>query len=351
MLYIITVYWVVAVKKSKNSSPFLEKVRDAIRLKHYSIRTEQSYVYWIKRFILFHEKKHPETMGEGEVVQFLTHLALEQNVAPNTQSLALNALIFLYKYVLRVPLGDVTGITRAKKKQKLPVVLTQSEITRILRNLDGNYWLAACLMYGSGLRLMECVRLRVQHIDFDHCAIKVIGGKGGKDRVVTLPVDLIPHLERQLTHVKLNHEKDLIDGFGAVYLPHALARKYPSAPTQFSWQYLFPASNRSIDPRSGIERRHHMDERTLQNRVKKAIRKAGVEKPASCHTFRHSFATHLLERGMDIRTVQEQLGHNDLRTTQIYTHVLNRGGNAVLSPLGVVLSGQNQPGSSDSQDS
>ena len=328
------------MKNNKESSPFLERVRTAIRVRYYSIRTEQSYIYWIKRFILFHDKKHPEEMGQQEVISFLTDLAIKQNVAPNTQTLALNALMFLYKHVLEKSLGDINTMTRAKKKEKLPTVFTQMEVARVLKQMDGNYWLAACLMYGSGLRLMECVRLRVHHINFNYKTITVHDGKGGKDRIVTLPGELIPHLQRQLEVVKMRHEKDLMDGFGEVYLPYALARKYPVAPRQFSWQYLFPADKRSVDPRSGVIRRHHISEKTLQNRVKNAIRKSGISKPASCHTFRHSFATHLLERGMDIRTVQEQLGHKDVRTTQIYTHVLNRGGNAVLSPLGAVFSNQ-----------
>lgn len=313
--------------------PLLDQVRIAIRLRHYSIRTEHSYVDWTKRFILFHNKKHPKQMGEDEVRLFLTHLALDKNVAPNTQNQALNSLIFLYKHVLYQPLGEIKGIVRAKKKQKLPVVLDVSEVKKLLSNLEGNYWLAACLMYGSGLRLMECVRLRVQHLDFKHCAIYIIDGKGSKDRIVTMPENLIVLLKRHLETVKNIHEKDIFDGYGKVYLPHALDKKYPTAASSWGWQYVFPAANRSVDPRTDITRRHHMDERTLQNKVKLAVRKAGIQKPASCHTLRHSFATHLLERGMDIRTVQEQLGHKDVRTTQIYTHVLNRGGNAVISPL------------------
>ena len=318
---------------SNDTPPLLEQVRIAIRLRHYSIRTEQSYVGWIKQFIFFHNKKHPNLMGEIEVRSFLTNLAIVKNVAPNTQNQALNALVFLYRYVLNQPLGEITGIVRAKKKQKLPVVLSATEVKGILANLDGVYWFAACLMYGSGLRLMECVRLRVQHLDFKHCAIYVIDGKGNKDRIVTMPENLIVPLKRHLEGVKNTHEKDLDDGYGKVYLPYALERKYPNASSSWGWQYLFPATKRSLDPRTDIVRRHHIDERTLQNKVKQAIRKAGIQKLASCHTFRHSFATHLLERGMDIRTVQEQLGHKDIRTTQIYTHVLNRGGNAVISPL------------------
>jgi len=324
---------------ARRRSPFLEEVRAAIRVRHYSLRTERSYVDWIVRFIHFHDRRHPRDMGEPEVAAFLSHLAVDRSVAASTQNQALNALVFLYKVVLRRPLGDLSEVPRAKRPERLPIVLTQEEVRRVLRRLDGHSWLCACLMYGSGLRLMETVRLRVKDLDFDHRAVVVRNGKGGKDRVVTLPDELIVPLERHLQSVRLTHEKDLNDGFGDVYLPHALARKYPSAGREWAWQYVFPARSRSVDPRSSLERRHHFDENALQRAVKRAVREAGIEKPASCHTLRHSFATHLLERGMDIRTVQEQLGHSDVRTTQIYTHVLKRGGAAVLSPLGMVLKG------------
>ncbi len=315
------------------TSPFLQQVRDAIRLRHYSIRTERAYLGWIRRFILFHDRRHPREMGAAEVVRFLTHLAVEGRVSPSTQNQALNALVFLYRVVLDRPLEELNGVVRARKRQKLPVVLSRDEVRALLREVDGPYWLPACLLYGSGLRLMECVRLRVMHLDFEHRAIRVIDGKGARDRVVVLPDELILPLQRHLQSTRNLHAKDLADGFGEVYLPYALARKYPNAATSWGWQYVFPARNRSVDPRSGVVRRHHLDEKGLQRAVKKALRKAGIDKPASCHSLRHSFATHLLERGMDIRTVQEQLGHKDLRTTQIYTHVLQRGGNAVLSPL------------------
>jgi integron integrase len=314
-------------------SPFLEQIRQAIRVRHYSIRTEQAYIDWTKRFILFHDKRHPREMGEPEVSAFLTHLAVNRNVAANTQNQALNALVFVYKVVLERPLGDIVGAARAKKPAKLPVVLTQDEVKQVLSALNGQHWLATCLLYGSGLRLMECVRLRVKDLDFDHRAVIVRDGKGRKDRVVTLPDGLNQPLQRHLGAVKNVHEKDLGDGYGEVYLPFALARKYPNAPKEWGWQYVFPADNRSVDPRSGVERRHHLGESSLQKAVRNAIRKAGLIKPASCHTMRHSFATHLLQRGMDIRTVQEQLGHKDVRTTQIYTHLINRGGAAVVSPL------------------
>ncbi len=336
---IISAYYLsrYTIMAQGRSSPFLDSVRDSMRVRHYSIRTEQAYLGWIKRFILFHNKRHPRELGEKEVVEFLTHLAVSRRVAPGTQNQAFNALVFLYKVVLGRPLEDLSTTVRAKKPQKLPVVLTPQEVGKVLRQLNGQYWLAACLMYGSGLRLMECMRLRIKDLDFNHRAIVVRNGKGAKDRVVTLADDLIVPLQRHLESVKMIHEKDLEDGFGAVYLPYALERKYPNAPTEWGWQYLFPAGERSIDPRSGVERRHHLGEQSVQRAMKKAVRKADIHKPASCHTLRHSFATHLLERGMDIRTVQEQLGHADIRTTQIYTHVLKRGGNAVMSPLGAVI--------------
>ena len=321
----------------KSRSPFLDQVRAAIRVRHYSFRTERTYIDWILRFIRFHGRRHPNEMGEPEVAAFLTWLAVEQRVAASTQNQALNALNFLYKAVLNRPLGNMPGVVRARTPERLPIVLTTDEVGRLLRAMDGDHWLPACLMYGSGLRLMETVRLRIKDIDFEHRAIVVRNGKGGKDRVVTLPDEIVLPLRRHLQAARLKHDKDLGDGFGEVYLPHRLAKKYPSAAQQWAWQYVFPANRRSRDPRSGQERRHHIDESALQKAVKNAVRKAGIEKPASCHTLRHSFATHLLERGMDIRTVQEQLGHRDVRTTQIYTHVLKRGGAGVLSPLGSAL--------------
>lgn len=322
----------------RRRSPFLEEVRNAIRVRHYSIRTEEAYLGWIKRFILFHGKRHPREMGEAEVAAYyLTHLAVPGRVAAGTQNQALNALVFLYKVVLEKPLDEIGGVVRAKKPQRLPLVLTTEEVRSVLRSLSGTHWLVACLSYGSGLRLMEAVRLRVKDLEFDRRAVVVRSGKGGKDMVVTLAESLIGPLQGHLESVRVLHEKDLADGFGSVYLPHALERKYPNAPKTWYWQYVFPSGNRSVDPRSGIERRHHIDESTVQKAIKQAVKKAGIAKPASCHTLRHSFATHLLERGMDIRTVQEQLGHSDVRTTQIYTHVIQRGGNAVLSPLTALL--------------
>ncbi len=321
---------------TRSSSPFLASVRDAIRVRHYSLRTEQSYLAWVRRYILFHGKRHPKDMGADEVTAFLTYLAVDRRVSASTQNQALNALVFLYRHVLEREIDGIAAI-RARRPQRIPVVLTQSEVKAVLRELSGIHWLVACLMYGSGLRLMETVRLRVQDLDFDHRAIVVRSGKGNKDRVVTLADELVQPLQRHLQSVRLVHEKDLADGFGAVALPFALARKYPDAERQWGWQYVFPSGNRSIDPYSGVERRHHFGEQSIQRAVKKAVFRAGIQKRASCHTFRHSFATHLLERGMDIRTVQEQLGHKDVRTTQIYTHVVQRGGACVLSPLAGVL--------------
>lgn len=323
---------------NKNDAlPFLERVRAAIKCRHYSIRTEQAYVAWVKRFILFHGKRHPQEMGETEVAEFLTFLANEKNVAANTQNQALCALVFTYKVVLKRPLEDIQGAARAKRPSRLPVVFTQDEVRRVINQLDGVYWLLGCILYGSGLRLLECLRLRVLDLDFDRCAIIVRSGKGGKDRVVTLAEELILPLQQHLESVRMIHNRDLDLGYGRVYLPHALARKYPNAEQEWRWQYVFPAARRGDDSRTGITRRHHIHETSLQRAVKNAVRSANVDKHASCHTFRHSFATHLLERGMDIRTIQEQLGHADIRTTQIYTHLIERGGSAVLSPLASTL--------------
>jgi integron integrase len=319
-------------------SPFIEKIRHEIRLRHYSIRTEHTYIQWIKRFIIFHNKRHPETMGETEITQFLTDLAVTRNVAANTQNQALNALMFLYQKVLKKEHMTLSNVVRAKKPQKLPVVLTKTEVQKLLSNFNWSTWLAACLLYGSGLRLLEALRLRVKDIDFDRKTLYIRDGKGGKDRSVTLADELISYLQRHLDSVKTIHERDLIAGFGCVYLPHALGTKYKSACKEWAWQYVFPATKRSIDPRTGIERRHHTEGSTLQKAMKMAVVKSNINKPASCHTLRHSFATHLLESGADIRTVQEQLGHADVRTTQIYTHIIGRGGNSVLSPLTSILS-------------
>ena len=332
------------MESKKKNSPFLEEVRQLMRVQHYAIRTEFSYIEWIKRFILFHDKRHPGEMGEAEVAAFLTHLTVNRNVAPATQAQALNALVFLYRKVLDRPLDEINGIVRSKKKPKIPVVLTQLEVSTVLSKLGGVHWLAGCLLYGSGLRLMECIRLRVKDVDFGRLSVTVRQGKGGKDRVVTLARELVVPLQRHLESVKMTHERDLAEGFGSVYLPYALERKYPAAASSWGWQYVFPATRRSVDPRSNVIRRHHMDETTVQRAVKIAVREAGIYRPASCHTLRHSFATHLLERGADIRTVQEQLGHADVKTTEIYTHVIGRGGSAVISPLETIFGVSNSRG-------
>jgi len=298
-------------------SVLLSKVVEAVRVRHYSIRTEQAYLYWIKYFIRFHGVRHPKEMGEQDVAAFLSFLSVQRNVAASTQNQALNSIVFLYKCVLDRPLGDIPGIVRAKRPQKVPVVLSVDEVARVLKNISGVQWLIAGLLYGSGLRLMEAMRLRVKDVDFSRRVIVVRHGKGGKDRVVTLSDRLVEPLQRHIETTKTRHERDLADGFGEVWLPNALARKYVNAGREWGWQYVFPATKRSVDPRSDKIRRHHLDESKVQKAVKHAVRLAHIVKPATCHTLRHSFATHLLERGADIRTVQEQLGHNDVRTTQI----------------------------------
>jgi integron integrase len=314
-------------------SLLLDKVRDQIRTLHYSIRTEEAYLKWIREFILFHAKRHPSEMGATEISKFLSHLARERNIAASTQNQALSALLFLYREVLDHPIDWVDDVERAKKSQRLPIVFTREEAKSVLNHLRGEMWLMASLLYGSGLRLMECIRLRVKDIDFAQSQVIVREGKGNNDRVTILPEALANPLGRHLERVKALHEIDIREGFGRVYLPFALARKYPEANREWCWQYVFPASKRSVDPRSGQVQRHHLSETALQKAVKAAIRRAGVNKPGSCHTFRHSFATHLLEDGYDIRTIQELLGHADLQTTMIYTHVLNKGGKGVKSPL------------------
>jgi len=310
----------------------LDQVRDAIHLKHYSIRTEEAYVNWVKRYIYFHGLRHPAEMGAAEVEAFLTHLAVQENVAASTQNQALSALLFLYRQVLHQELGPLDAL-RAKRPKRLPTVLTKEETLRLIGCLSGTHQLLAKLIYGRGIRLMECLRLRVKDLEFERRAIIVRDGKGAQDRVTVLPDSLIPLLQEHLQRVKALHQQDLAQGFGSVYLPDALARKYPNADREWSWQYVFPASSLSPDPRSGVVRRHHLHESGLQKAIKEAARLAGIVKPVGPHTLRHCFATHLLEAHYDIRTVQELLGHKDVKTTMIYTHVLNRGGLAVRSPL------------------
>ena len=316
-----------------NKPRLLDRVRHRCRVKHYSIRTESCYVDWIRRFILFHDKRHPADMGAPEVEAFLSHLAVNRNVAASTQNQALAAILFLYREVLEIELPWLEGVTRAKRPPRLPVVLSESEVQRLLAQLEGTPLLIASLLYGSGLRLMEALRLRVKDVDLERNEIIVRSGKGGKDRHTVLPARLIPSLRAQMNRVKTLHEQDLLDKLAPVYLPHALERKYPNAGRELAWQFLFPSEKPSVDPRTGILRRHHIHESRVQRAIRNAVRRAGLNKPASSHTLRHSFATHMLERGYDIRTVQELLGHRDVRTTQIYTHVLNRGGLGVRSPL------------------
>lgn len=311
----------------------LDRVRAVARMRHLSLRTEQAYSDWIRRFILFHGKRRPETMGADEVREFLSHLAVEGNVAASTQNVALCALLFLYRDVLGLELLHVGGIERAKRPARLPVVFTRAEAAAVISRLSRTYRLIAELLYGSGLRLMEALRLRVKDLDFEYMEILVRDGKGEKDRRTILPRPLAEPLRSQLERVRLLHESDLREGLGEVYLPYALARKYPAAARQWAWQYVFPSTRLSADPRSGVTRRQHASADSVQREVKRAIREAGITKHGGCHTLRHSFATHLLEDGYDLRTIQELLGHSDVRTTQIYTHVLNRGGRGVRSPL------------------
>lgn len=316
------------------SPKLLDQVRELLRIKHYALRTEEAYVNWIRRFILFHNKRHPRDMGTPEIRAFLAHLATEDNVAASTQNQALAALLFLYREALHQELDplDLDAI-RAQKPQRLPTVLTRAEVQKVLAQLTGEPLLMARLLYGSGLRLMECLRLRVKDVDFELRQITVREGKGDQDRVTMLPQAIIPALQEHMVHVRALHNRDLEQGHGCVYLPNALARKYPNACTEWGWQYVFPSDRISKDPRSNVLRRHHIHESSLQKAIRAAAQAAGMIKPVSPHTFRHCFATHLLEAGYDIRTVQELLGHKDVKTTMIYTHVLNRGGLAVRSPL------------------
>ncbi len=323
-----------AVLRPAPAPRLLDRLREALRARHYSLRTEEAYAGWVRRFILFHGKRHPREMGEREINTFLTDLAIAKKVSASTQTQALSALLFLYRDLLELPFPELEKVVRAKKPKRLPVVLTKEEVRSVLSLLEGPPALVARLLYGSGLRLMEALRLRVKDLDLPRHQITVRDGKGQKDRVTMLAASvrgtLVAHLER----VRRLHGEDLAAGFGAVYLPDALSRKYPWAAKEWGWQWVFPAASLSFDPRSGVKRRHHLHERVVQVAVRSAVRAAGIAKPASCHTFRHSFATHLLEAGHDIRTIQELLGHKDVTTTMIYTHVLNRpGGRGVKSPI------------------
>lgn len=320
-----------------SASPrLLDQVRGKIRLKHYSIRTEQAYLDWIKQFICHFGKRHPNEMGAREVEAFLTWLAVEGRVAASTQNQAKSALLFLYREVLGADLPWLENVEQAKTPKRLPVVLTQAEVQALLSGLSGTHWLVASLLYGAGMRLMEALRLRVKDVELSRKEILIRDGKGAKDRVTMLPAALVNPLKTHLLKVKALHDQDVAEGFGEVYLPHALDKKYPSAAREWGWQYVFPSGNRAVDPRSGVVRRHHVQDQSVQRAVKQAVRDAGLVKPATPHTLRHSFATHLLQSGYDIRTVQELLGHKDVQTTMIYTHVLNRGGRGVQSPLDIL---------------
>jgi len=311
----------------------LDRVRLTIRARHYSRSTERAYVGWIRRFILFHDKRHPDEMGEQEIIRFLSHLATVSRVSASTQNQALSAVLFLYREVLKREIEWLNGVVRSKRPVKLPVVLTRDEVDALLSCLRGTSWLMAALLYGAGLRLMECARVRVKDIDFGRDQITVRSGKGKKDRVTMLPGTAKGPLGAHLEDVRRQHQRDLKEGRGSVELPFAIARKYPSAAWEWSWQWVFPATRFYRDPATGEQRRHHLHESVLQRAVKAAVRRAGIRKQASCHSLRHSFATHLLESGRDIRRIQELLGHTDIRTTQIYTHVSGQGGRGIPSPL------------------
>jgi len=323
------------VQSQEQKPKILDQVRSAMRLHHYSIHTERTYIDWIRRYIVFHAMKSREDLayGEAKIEGFLTHLAVDEHVAPATQNQAMNALVFLYKRVLQVPLNETINAVRADTKMKVPVVLTREEVVKVISLLAGVPQLIVKLLYGSGLRIMEAVRLRIKDVDFQMKQITVRSGKGDKDRVTTFPSSVIPLLENHLARVKVMHDQDIAQGHGEVYLPYALNRKYPSAGKEWGWQYMFPARDLSTDQLADTKRRHHVDPSVINKAIKTATRRAGLTKQISAHTFRHSFATHLLQRGTDIRTVQALLGHNDVATTMIYTHILQQGGQGVLSPL------------------
>jgi integron integrase len=358
----------------------LDRVCMAIRARHYSLRTEEAYVGWIRRFILFHDKRHPAEMGEPEINAFVTHLAIEGPVSASTQTQALSALMFLYRHVLQKNLPQLDTVIRARRPGRLPSVLTRAEVRRILGRMNGTPRLVATLLYGTGMRLLECLRLRVKDLEFGNNRILVRDTKGGEDRVVPFPLVARAEMPSWLSRVKRIHERDLADGFGSVYLPDAIARKFPGADREWGWQYVFPGEHRSRDPRAGgmrrpgdirvpparragpasspaaaaglaqaaePERRHHLHETVVQRALRRAVLDVGISRRISCHTFRHSFATHLLEEGYDIRTIQELLGHKDVKTTMIYTHVLNRGGRGVRSPADMLWAGAT--GSSDAR--
>ena len=319
----------------KKERKLLDEVRDIMRLHHYSIHTERTYCGWIKRYIQYHSMTSREELinGEAKIEAFLTHLAVDKALSPSTQNQAMNALVFLHKHVLKRPLDGNINAVRARKKVNIPVVMTREEVARVITLMEGTPQLVAKLLYGSGLRITEALRLRMQDIDYELKHITVRSGKGAKDRITTFPVSVIPLLQNHLSRVRVIHKQDLTQGYGEVYMPYALARKYPNAAKEWNWQYVFPARNPATDPRSGKIRRHHVDPSVINKAIKIAARKAGLTKRVSAHTFRHSFATHLLQRGTDIRTIQALLGHKDVSTTMIYTHILRQGGHGVPSPL------------------
>ncbi len=314
----------------------LDQLRDTIRTKHLSIRTEKTYVQWAKRYILYHNKTHPTKLGSYHINQYLTYLAVKKNVAASTQNQALNAIVFMYKHLLRKDVTQIGDYVRAKRSHKIPVVLSKDETQLLFKHLSGVYKLIAGLLYGSGLRIMECMRLRIKDVDFKYRCITVRDGKGQKDRVTILPDKIIPRLKLQIEKAKIIHQQDINDGHGTVYLPFAIERKYKNAGKDWRWQYVFPAPQLSIDPRTRIKRRHHLSENRMQKEMHIAVLKSGLSKTASCHTLRHSFATELLASGYDIRTVQELLGHKNLNTTMIYTHIIKKGGQGVNSPLDIL---------------
>ena len=311
----------------------IDQVRNVLRVHHYSVRTEDNYIQWIKRYIFFHNKRHPREMGEKEIRSFLTHLAVDKHVSASTQNQALSALLFLYKKVLQIELEWIDDVVRAKRPKRLPVVLTKGEVDSLLNAMTGTSSIVVRLLYGTGMRLMEAVRLRIQDVDFEQNQIVVRSGKGDKDRITMLPSSMTDELLQHFQKVRDLHNTDLEEGYGRVYLPFALDRKYPNAGLEYGWQYCFPSMKRSVNPRTGQVGRHHINEKNIGRSIKTAARRVGIYKRVSSHTMRHSFATHLLENGYDIRTVQELLGHKDVSTTMIYTHVLNKGGRGVRSPL------------------